>query len=158
MCWWLACARKNMWWWIALFGNSYNNDACLAAAILAAAAKTRLQQGMQAAHGVAMVSSATKITHAAIRYYCAASLCYAHLFLRESWLWHVLSRLDSSFYSDALQNAKQLFLSRLLHMTKYFVMRECEHICDTIIYSQEGFLFLNSPKGFWRSLSEISLY
>jgi hypothetical protein len=33
-----------MWWWIALFGNSYNDDACLAAAILAAAAKTRLQK------------------------------------------------------------------------------------------------------------------
>jgi hypothetical protein len=105
-----------MWWWIALFGNSYNNDALqyhLTAAILAAAAKMRLQQCMQEAHGVAAVSSATKITNAAIWYYCAASLYYAHLFVRGSWLWHVLSRLDSYFLGDALQNAKQLFSTRL---------------------------------------------
>jgi hypothetical protein len=89
-----------------LFGNSYNNDACLATAILAAATKTRLQQGMQAAHRVATVSSATKIINAAIWYYCAASLYYAHLFARESWLWQVLSRFDSCFYGDALKNAK----------------------------------------------------
>jgi hypothetical protein len=43
MYWWLAHAKLNMWWWIALFGNSYKDDTCLAAAILAAAAKTRLQ-------------------------------------------------------------------------------------------------------------------
>jgi hypothetical protein len=73
-----------MWWWIALFGDSYKNDACLAAAILVVAAKTRLQQGMQTARGVAMESSATKITNAAIWYYCAASLYYARLFLKES--------------------------------------------------------------------------
>jgi hypothetical protein len=74
MCWWLTRARKNLWLWIALFGNSYINGTCLATAILANAAKTRLQHGMQAAHGVAMVSSATKITNVAIWYYCAASL------------------------------------------------------------------------------------
>jgi hypothetical protein len=84
-----------------------------------------------------MVSSATKITIAAIWYDCAASLYCTCLFLREIWLWHVLSRLNSSFYGDTLQNAKQLFLSRLLQMTKYFVMRECEHIGDTSNCSQE---------------------
>jgi hypothetical protein len=53
---------------------SNNNDAlqdCFAAA--AAAARTIFQQCMQAAHGVAMASSATKITNAAIWYYCVAS-------------------------------------------------------------------------------------
>ncbi len=73
---------------------------------------------MQAAHGVATVSSTTKITNAAIWYYCAASLCYAHSFVRESWLWHVLSKLKSYFFGDALQNAKQFFSTGLLQMTK----------------------------------------
>jgi hypothetical protein len=57
-------------------------------------ARRIFQQRMQAAHGVAMASSTTKITNAAIWYYCTAS----HWFVRESWLWHVLlttGRLDS---------------------------------------------------------------
>ncbi len=56
-----------MWWWIASFGYSNHNDVfpyCLAAAQQAAAAKT---------HVVAIkLASATKITNAAIWYYCAA--------------------------------------------------------------------------------------
>jgi hypothetical protein len=94
---WLARARKKIWY-------SDNNDALqdfFAAAILAAAART---------NGVAMTSSATKITNAAIWYYCAAS----HWFVRESWLCYVISptgRLDSSFFGDALQNENQYFLS-----------------------------------------------
>jgi hypothetical protein len=74
MWWWLAVAKKKIWWWIALFGYSYSDDAlqdCFAVAVLAAAARTVFQQHMQAAHGVAMVSSATKITNAAI-WYCTA--------------------------------------------------------------------------------------
>jgi hypothetical protein len=67
---------------------------------------------MQAApHGVAMVSSATKITNAAIWYYCAAS----HWFVRESWLWHVLlptGKLNSLFFRDALQNEKTIIFSQ----------------------------------------------
>ncbi len=61
-------------------------------------------------------------------------------------MWHVLSRHDSSFKGDVLQNANQLFLSRLLQMTKYFVMRECEHIGDTSICSQEGISIFKFPK------------
>ncbi len=116
MCWWLTRARKKMWWWIASFGYSYHDNVlqyCLAAAILAAAAKPISWQGSQAAHGVAMVqSSATKINNSAIYLYCPASLYYALLFVRESWLWHVLLPwLDSySYFRDTLQNAKQLFL------------------------------------------------
>jgi hypothetical protein len=59
---WLARARKKMWY-------SNNNDAlqdCFPTVVLAAAARTIFQQRMQAAHGVAMASSATKITNAAI--------------------------------------------------------------------------------------------
>jgi hypothetical protein len=80
---------------------SDNNDALqdpFAAAIIAAAART---------NGVA---STTKITNAAIWYYCVAT----HCFVRESWLCYVLlptGRLDSSFFRDTLQNAKQCFLS-----------------------------------------------
>jgi hypothetical protein len=84
----------------------------------------------QAAHGVATVSSATKITNAAIWYYCTAS----HLFVRESWLWHVLCRLDSFFFGDTLQNTKQVFSVRLLQMTKYCIMRECENIFHGYLY------------------------
>jgi hypothetical protein len=109
---------------------STNNDALqdhFAAAVLAAAARIIFQKCMQAAHGVAMTSSAPKITNAAIWYYCLAS----HRFMRESWLCYVLlptSRLDSSFFRDALQNAKQLFSLGVPQMTKYCVMKECDNI------------------------------
>ncbi len=133
MCWWLAHARKKIWLWIASFGYSYNDDAsqdCFAAAILAAAARTIFQQCMQAAHGVAMVTSATKIINAANWYYCAALLvllsfvCEGELIV-TCVFYH---RLDSGFFRDALQNAKQLFSLRFPQMTKYCVMRECENI------------------------------
>ncbi len=82
---------------------------------------------MQAAHGVATMSTATKISNAAIHFYCK---CYAHLFVRESLLCDVLlhiAGLDSVF-GDALQNAKQLFSVRIPLVTKYCVLRECDNI------------------------------
>jgi hypothetical protein len=109
------------------------------------------------------VSSATKITNVAIWYFCATSLHYAHLFVRESWFWHVLSVLDSYFFRDALQNGKQLFSTKLLQVTKYCVMRKCDNVHswislsgDLVFSHQHGNYGLQSPKGFWRSLSEIS--
>jgi hypothetical protein len=63
MWWWLTHARKKMWWWIASFGYSDHNDVfkyCLATTILAAAAETIPSRCMQAAHGVATMSSTTK--------------------------------------------------------------------------------------------------
>ena len=66
---WFACARKKKWWWIASFGYSDHNDVfkyCLATAILAAAAEMIPPRHMQAAHGVATMPSATKISNAAI--------------------------------------------------------------------------------------------
>jgi hypothetical protein len=91
------------------------------------------------------------------------------LLRRESWLWCVwivfssLAGLDSVFL-NALQNAKQIFFNRIPQMTKYFVMRECEDIPSTRnlyavtqnLLTRMSFLFLNSLKGFWRSLAEIS--
>jgi hypothetical protein len=70
---WLALTRKKMWWWIASFGYSNHNDVLkyhLATAILAAAAETIPPRCIQAAHGVATMSSATKISNAAIHFYC----------------------------------------------------------------------------------------
>jgi hypothetical protein len=98
-----------MWWWIASFGYSDHNDVFkyhLATAILAAAAETIPPRCMQAAHGVATVSSATKISNAAIHFYFEY---HAHLFVRESLLCDVLLRIAGldSVFRDALQNAKQ---------------------------------------------------
>jgi hypothetical protein len=168
MWWWLALARKKMWWWIASFGYSDHNDVIkyrLATAILAAAAETIPPQRMQAAHGVATMSSAKKMSNAAIHFYCKY---YAHLFVRESLLCDVLlhiAGLDSVF-GNALQNATQLFSVRIPLMTKYFVMRECDNILrgylyvvTTVLSHQDGFYGLNSQTDFRRSLAcaEISL-
>jgi hypothetical protein len=113
---------------------SKNIDALqdrFAAAILAAAAKT---------HRVAIkLTSATKITNAAIWHYCAAILvllsfvCEGELVVTCAF-YHRLDSLFSLFFGDALQNAKQLFSTRLLQMTKYYVMRECENILCGYLY------------------------
>ncbi len=66
--------------------------------------------------------------------------------MRESWLSHVLSRLDAFFFGDALQNAIQLFSTRLPQMTKYCVMRECENILCGYLY--DGVLVFVILKGF----------
>jgi hypothetical protein len=92
------------------------------------------------------------------------------LFQRESWSWcvgRVFSSLAglNSVFGNALQNATQLFFDRILQVTKYCVMRECENIHSWISLSgdlafshQDGIYDLNFPKGFWRSLPEISLF
>jgi hypothetical protein len=104
---WLARARKKMWY----SDNNYTLQDCFAAAILAAGAKT---------HGVAVkLTSATKITNAAIWYYCAELLVLLS-FVCEGELVFTCAfyhRLDSLFFGDALQNAKQLFSLRLPQMT-----------------------------------------
>jgi hypothetical protein len=58
------------------------------------AAATHLKLGVTA--------SANKITNAVALYFCTASLYYSYWLLRESWLWHMLSRLDSFSFGDAL--------------------------------------------------------
>ncbi len=123
---WRARAKKKMWY-------SDNN----ATAIPAAATRT---------NGVA-----TKITNAALWYYCAAY----YWFVREGLLWHVPG-LDSDFCLElALQNGKQLFCNRIPQMTKYCVMRECENIHswisligDLVFSHQQGIYDFKFPKRF----------
>jgi hypothetical protein len=91
------------------------------------------------------------------------------LFWRESGLWCVRRVFSSlvglnSVFGNALQNATQLFFDRILQMTKDCVMRECENILHGFLYVFDlafvilkGIYIINSPKGFWRSLPEISL-
>jgi hypothetical protein len=146
-----------MWWWIASFGYSDHNDVfkyCLATAILAAAAETIPPQCMQAAHGVAMMSSTTKISNAAIKLYCEY---YAHLFMRESLLCDVLLHIAgfNSVFGNALQNAAQLFFVRIPLMAKYFVMRECDNILHgylyvvtTVLSHQDGIYGFKLPNRF----------
>jgi hypothetical protein len=75
------------------------------------------------------------------------------LFARESWLWCV-RRVFSSFaglnsvFGKALQNATQLVFDRIPQMSIYFVTRECEHIGDTSIISQEGISIFEFPERF----------
>jgi hypothetical protein len=71
-----------------------------------------------------------------------------------------------SYFGDALQDAKQLFLSRLPQMTKYCIMRECEHIPTWISLSgdlafshQDGIYGFKFPKRFSElSQAKTSLY
>ncbi len=127
----------------------------LVAAIIAAAeflVVTATQAAAAKTHGVAIkLASATKITNAAIWYYCAALLLVLlSLIWRESGLWcewrvfSSLAGLDSVF-KDALQNAKQLFHISLLQMTKYCIMRECENILCGYLY--DGDLAFVTLKG-----------
>ncbi len=62
-------------------------------------------------------------------------------------------RLDSYFFGDALNNAKQLFSVKLPLMTKYFVMREWEsihsgYLCvvNTVFSQQDGISSFKFPK------------
>jgi hypothetical protein len=101
--------RETMWWWLAVARKRYGGGLpCLAIPTtmtrskivlpqLAAATRTEFQQLMQAAHGVIMASSTTKITNAAIWCHCAAS----HWFMRESLLWHVLLLLVDLTHSSS---------------------------------------------------------
>jgi hypothetical protein len=47
-----------------------------------------------------------------------------------------------------IKNATQLFFNRILQMNKYFIARECEHIGDTSICSQEGISIFKFPERF----------
>ncbi len=60
-----------------------------------------------------------------------------------------------SVIRNALQNATQLFFDRILQMTKYYVMRECENIHswislsgDIVLSHQQGIYGFQSPKRF----------
>jgi hypothetical protein len=101
------------------------------------AAITKLLWAKQAAAThleLRVAASANKIANALALYFYAASLYYSYWFVRESWLWHVLSRLDSFSFGGALQNAKKKY-TRLSQIKKYCVMRECDSIHSWISLS-----------------------
>ncbi len=78
-------------------------------------------------------------------------------------MWHV--RFNLYFYADTFQNAQQLFSVKLLLMTKYFVMRECENILSgylrvvtTVFSQQDGISSVDFLKRcLERYLAEMSL-
>jgi hypothetical protein len=79
--------------------------------INAAITKTLRSKQAAATHLELRVStSVNKIANEVALYHCTISSYYIRLFMRKSWLWHVLlPRLISYFFGDSLQNAKQLF-------------------------------------------------
>jgi hypothetical protein len=102
--------------------------------LLAAAASMVVKQAAAATK----LTSPTKIASEAILYYFAASSLHMSLLVREKmwwWLaharkkiWWWIASFGESYHGDVLQYAKQLFSLRLLQMTKYCVMRECNNI------------------------------
>jgi hypothetical protein len=116
------------------------------------AAKTisrRLKQA--AALGVATLqSSATEIVDVAFYYFASSSL-HVCLLVREKmcwWLtlarkkmWRWIASFGESYHGDMLQFAKQLFSVRLLLMTKFFVMRECDNILSGYLCTVTGVEF-----------------
>jgi hypothetical protein len=131
----------------------------LVAAIIAAAeflVAMALQAAAAKTHRVAIkLASTTKITNAAIWYYCAALLLVLlSLIRRESGLWcewRVLSSLAGldSVFKNALQNAKQLFYVSLPQMMKYCIMRECENILCGYLYDGDlAFVILKGISSF----------
>ena len=111
-----------------------------------------------------------------MRYHRAASLLHVYLLVREKmWWWLALARkkmwrwiasFGESYNDDVLQLAKQLFSVRLLLMTKFFVMRECDNILNgylcavtTVFSQQDGIYGFKFPKRFSElSQEKTSLY
>ncbi len=70
-------------------------------------------------------------------------------------MWWWIASFGESYHDDVLKFAKQLFSVRLLFMTKFFVMRECDNILSgylcavtTVFVSKMEFTVLNSLKVF----------
>jgi hypothetical protein len=95
-----------------------------------------------------------------------------HSLVREKmWWWLALARkklcwlasFGESYNGDVLQYAKHLFSLRLLQMTKYCVMRECDNIHSWILYvsdlvfSHQGEIYdFKFPKRFFGDLFQRS--
>jgi hypothetical protein len=121
-----------------------------------------------AALRVAMLQSrAIEIVDVAFYYFASSSL-HVCLLVREKmcwWLaltrkkmWRWIASFGESYHGDVLQFAKQLFSGRLLLLTEFFVMRECDNILSgylcavtTVFSQQDGIYGFKFPKGFWRS-------
>ena len=120
---------------VDLIGSSTHWLFCKRLAAVTKATEKSWQLKQATAVGVA---SATKIANAASTFYLIASSFHVHLLMREKmcwWLalarkkmWWWIASFGKSYNSDVLQYAKQLFSLRLLQMTKYCIMRECDNI------------------------------
>jgi hypothetical protein len=112
-----------------------------------------------------IATSNTKTPNVEIIFFLATSALHTYSFVREiMWWWLPLARkkmwrwiafFGDSYNSDASLFAKQLFSDRLLLMTKYCVMRECENIHswislsgDLVFSNQDGISIFNSLKEF----------
>ena len=79
-------------------------------------------------------------------------------------MWQWIASFGKSYHGDVLQFGKQLFYVRLLLMTKFFVMRECDNILSgwscavtTVFSQQDGIYGFKFPKRFLEiSSQEIS--
>jgi hypothetical protein len=132
--------------------------------IAAKAISRRLKQA--AALGVATLQlRATEIVDVAFYYFAPSSSLHVCLLVREKmcwWLalarkkmWRWIASFGESYNDDVLQLAKQLFSVRLLLMTKFFVMRECDNILrgylcavTTVFSQQDGIYGFKFPKRF----------
>ena len=111
-----------------------------------------------------ILTSATKIADMAFYYFASSSL-HVCLLVREKmcwWLalarkkmWRWIASFGESYHGDVLQFAKQLLPVRLLLMTKFFVMRECDNILSgylcavtTVFSQQDGIYGFKFPKRF----------
>ena len=107
-------------------------------------------------------SSATKIVDVAFYYFASSSL-HVYSLVREmmlGWLafakkhmWWWIASIGESYHGDVLQFAKLLFSVRLLLLTKFFVMRECDNILSgylcavtTVFSLQDGICGFKFPK------------
>jgi hypothetical protein len=80
-------------------------------------------------------------------------------------IFYILGLDSDLFFRLALQNEKQIFFNWIPHMTKYFVMRECEDsyreylCCDSAFAHKEEFYIFKFPESFLEiSCAEISLF
>ncbi len=76
-------------------------------------------------------------------------------------LW--IASFGDPYNGDVIQLAEQLCSLSLPQMTKYFVMRECEHIIlVTPVFGHKKEFIFKYPKGFWkisfRDLTILSLF
>ena len=81
-------------------------------------------------------------------------------------MWQWIASFGESYHGDVLQIAKQLFSVRLLLMTKFFVMRECDNILNgylcvvtTVFSQQDGIYGFKFPKRFLEiSFRDLTLF
>ena len=88
------------------------------------------------------------------------------LALARKKMWRWIASFGESYHGDVLQFAKQLLPVRLLLMTKFFVMRECDNILSgylcavsAVFSQQDGIYGFKFPKRFLEiSSGDLTLF